>query len=393
MASWLASAVAFALASTALDGDAAWAVAGMVACATFVGMDQLTTQGAERLAGRLAFTRVPALTIGTKLLLAALGAALAAACLTNPWLAPFAVAPLLLLRQWFEIPQLEHQAKRDAKTGLFNARYFELAVERELEDAKTRQGPMSVLLADLDHLREINNAHGHLAGDDVLRASDVSCWSSCARATFLRASGERSLRSCSPTRVAARHSRSPNACAALWRPPGSRAERTRRTSRRPCPSASRPIPSTARPLLSSSIAPTSPSTGRSSRAATASSRRRSIRRTRSHIRSSSCRARGKTTATCPPFATHLASSLRSWLAPGPIPTARHVRRRGDPRRAGAPRHQPGLVPHSHAGARRSAASPSSCSAERRCCKPNGSRPPSPASAPSSSAEEPTRSRR
>ena len=94
---------------------------------------------------------------------------MAAVCLTNPWLAPFAVAPLLLLRQWFEIPLLEHQARRDAKTGLFNANYFELAVDRALGGEGGRKAPMSVLLADLDLLREINNAHGHLAGDAVLR--------------------------------------------------------------------------------------------------------------------------------------------------------------------------------------------------------------------------------
>ena len=118
---------------------------------------------------RAACRAAPPLSLGTELLLAALGAALAAVCLTNPWLAPFAVAPLLLLRRWFEIPLLEHQARRDAKTGLFNAQYFELAVDRELAEARAVQRPMSVLLADLDLLRDINNAYGHLAGDAVLR--------------------------------------------------------------------------------------------------------------------------------------------------------------------------------------------------------------------------------
>ena len=97
--------------------------------------DQLSSFLANgRLASRLSCP--PPLSLGTELLLAALGAALAAVCLTNPWLAPFAVAPLLLLRQWFEIPLLEHQARRDAKTGLYNARYFELAVDRELGESQ-----------------------------------------------------------------------------------------------------------------------------------------------------------------------------------------------------------------------------------------------------------------
>ena len=165
---WLAATAAVALASVLLDGEAAWALAGMAACATFMATDQLSSLlASRRLASRLSFA--PPLSLGTELLLAALGAALAAVCLTNPWLAPFAVAPLLLLRQWFEIPLLEHQARRDAKTGLFNAKYFELAVDRELGEARAVQAPMSVLLADLDLLRDINNAYGHLAGDEVLR--------------------------------------------------------------------------------------------------------------------------------------------------------------------------------------------------------------------------------
>jgi diguanylate cyclase (GGDEF)-like protein len=164
---WLAAAGAVALASLLLDGEAAWALAGMVACAAFVATDQLSVFVGGRLTSRLSCT--PQLSLGTELLLATLGAALAAACLTNPWLAPFAVAPLLLLRRWFEIPLLEHQARRDAKTGLFNAQYFELAVDRELAEARAVQRPMSVLLADLDLLRDINNAYGHLAGDAVLR--------------------------------------------------------------------------------------------------------------------------------------------------------------------------------------------------------------------------------
>jgi diguanylate cyclase (GGDEF)-like protein/putative nucleotidyltransferase with HDIG domain len=169
IASWLTAAAAYALAAMVLDADAAWALAGMVACGTFVAADQLAALGTGRLEGRLSHLRAPPLSLGTKLLLATVGAAIAAVCLTNPWLAPFAVAPLLLLRQWFEIPLLEHQARRDAKTGLFNANYFEVAVERALAQAKAAEGTMSVLLADLDLLREINNAHGHLAGDAVLR--------------------------------------------------------------------------------------------------------------------------------------------------------------------------------------------------------------------------------
>ena len=137
IASWLTAAAAYALAVDRLDGEAAWALAGMVACGYVRGDGRARSSRRREARGPLSSSLgAPVLTLGTKLLLAAPGAALAAVCLTNPWLAPFAAAPLLLLRQWFEIPLLEQQARRDAKTGLFNARYFELAVERELGEAK-----------------------------------------------------------------------------------------------------------------------------------------------------------------------------------------------------------------------------------------------------------------
>ena len=60
-------------------------------------------------------------------------------------------------------------ARLDSKTELFNARYFASALDGELERAKRFERPLSIVLADLDLLREVNNTHGHLAGDAVLR--------------------------------------------------------------------------------------------------------------------------------------------------------------------------------------------------------------------------------
>jgi diguanylate cyclase (GGDEF)-like protein len=67
------------------------------------------------------------------------------------------------------VRQLWAEARTDAKTGLFNARHFNLELAAELRRASRFRRPVSVLMADLDLLREVNNNHGHLAGDTVLR--------------------------------------------------------------------------------------------------------------------------------------------------------------------------------------------------------------------------------
>jgi diguanylate cyclase (GGDEF)-like protein len=57
----------------------------------------------------------------------------------------------------------------EPKTGLFNASYFQEVAELELQRCRRLDRPASVLMADLDHLREINNKYGHQTGDVVIR--------------------------------------------------------------------------------------------------------------------------------------------------------------------------------------------------------------------------------
>ena len=76
--------------------------------------------------------------------------------------------PLYLIYSTLKVPMLERKADTDAKTGLFNHRYFELHMENELTRAKRFDRPLSIIMADLDLLRNINNTYGHLAGDEVL---------------------------------------------------------------------------------------------------------------------------------------------------------------------------------------------------------------------------------
>lgn len=64
---------------------------------------------------------------------------------------------------------LREQSTHDALTGLYNRRYLEETLCRELVSAERHGYPVSVIMGDLDHFKAINDRHGHLAGDEVLR--------------------------------------------------------------------------------------------------------------------------------------------------------------------------------------------------------------------------------
>lgn len=87
-------------------------------------------------------------------------------------LSPFTIIlvliPLYLIYSTLRVPALERQSEKDSKTGLYNARYFSEMLESELKRANRFNRPLTVIMADLDLLRNINNTYGHLAGDQVL---------------------------------------------------------------------------------------------------------------------------------------------------------------------------------------------------------------------------------
>jgi diguanylate cyclase (GGDEF)-like protein/PAS domain S-box-containing protein len=65
---------------------------------------------------------------------------------------------------------LRSQAIRDSLTGLFNRRYLEETLERELSRSKRADSPLGVIMMDLDHFKEYNDTYGHNAGDELLAA-------------------------------------------------------------------------------------------------------------------------------------------------------------------------------------------------------------------------------
>jgi diguanylate cyclase (GGDEF)-like protein len=88
----------------------------------------------------------------------------------SPVLAVFAVPTVLLVRRFMMHAQLVAQARVDAKTGLLNVSTWEREAESELSRAVRTRMPLAVALVDIDHFKLVNDTHGHLVGDRVLRA-------------------------------------------------------------------------------------------------------------------------------------------------------------------------------------------------------------------------------
>ena len=106
--------------------------------------------------------------LSSSIVFAALGIVVGAVWLVDPWLAPLVLAPILLIRSALHVPVLRGQTTREPKTGLFNTEHFNGALALELERARRAGSPLALLMLDLDRLRDVNNRHGHLAGDAVL---------------------------------------------------------------------------------------------------------------------------------------------------------------------------------------------------------------------------------
>lgn len=64
--------------------------------------------------------------------------------------------------------QMEAQAITDSLTGLHNFRFFQACLDRELKIAERNKEVVSLILLDLDRLKDINDTYGHRAGDEAL---------------------------------------------------------------------------------------------------------------------------------------------------------------------------------------------------------------------------------
>jgi diguanylate cyclase (GGDEF)-like protein len=65
--------------------------------------------------------------------------------------------------------ELREQAIRDPLTGMYNRRYLDETLERELGRAQREGYPVSLVMIDVDRFKDVNDTFGHAAGDSVLR--------------------------------------------------------------------------------------------------------------------------------------------------------------------------------------------------------------------------------
>jgi diguanylate cyclase (GGDEF)-like protein/putative nucleotidyltransferase with HDIG domain len=170
MGAWFAAELVFRSGGLIENADVRFALAGTAAAVVLVVLNtSLLAPMVRWVNGHPMRQLFSYQTLSTEFVFAALGVVLAAFWTANPWLIPFAIAPLLLIHRALSVPQLQAEARVDPKTGLFNARYFASALSEELTRAQRFERPLSLIMADLDLLREINNTYGHLAGDAVLK--------------------------------------------------------------------------------------------------------------------------------------------------------------------------------------------------------------------------------
>lgn len=69
---------------------------------------------------------------------------------------------------------LEKETHHDDLTGIYNRKHFEHILEEEYENANMNRWPLSLAFIDIDNFKEVNDTHGHLVGDQVLK--DIACY-------------------------------------------------------------------------------------------------------------------------------------------------------------------------------------------------------------------------
>lgn len=119
-------------------------------------------------AGRRALVGTPDANV-LELTTLCLGAATAVLALRDPLLLVLMLAPVVVLQRGAMVKELARAATIDAKTGLLNLSTWTHIGNTELNRAGRQREQAALLIVDLDHFKQINDAMGHLAGDEALR--------------------------------------------------------------------------------------------------------------------------------------------------------------------------------------------------------------------------------
>jgi len=133
------------------------------------------------------------------------------------------------------LKRVEALARFDSLTGVLNRREFETRFDAERSRAQRSQATCSLLLLDIDDFKQVNDQHGHAAGDEVLRRLGALLQLAVRSHDVLARFGGDEFIVLLPTRRASTSS---------WRPPASARAPPRPAS--PSPSAAPPGPPTAR---------------------------------------------------------------------------------------------------------------------------------------------------
>jgi diguanylate cyclase (GGDEF)-like protein len=92
------------------------------------------------------------------------------ACALSALLLVVTLPPVVLLQRSLLHSQLKTQARTDPKTGVLNAGAWQGEADLAIDRARRRGEPLAVLIADVDHFKNVNDTHGHLTGDAMLRS-------------------------------------------------------------------------------------------------------------------------------------------------------------------------------------------------------------------------------
>ncbi|HWI52199.1 MAG TPA: GGDEF domain-containing protein [Symbiobacteriaceae bacterium] len=147
-------------------------IAVLVAVAVNIGFSTVLVAGYLSLSLGISFRKSPVWDLrflAADAMISAMGALLGIIAAVTPWAVILALIPLSVPYWLMRNIHLVHMVDVDPKTGLYNHRYFQKRLPDLLLRQKGRHRPLSVLFADLDYLREVNNTYGHLAGDQVLK--------------------------------------------------------------------------------------------------------------------------------------------------------------------------------------------------------------------------------
>jgi diguanylate cyclase (GGDEF)-like protein len=80
---------------------------------------------------------------------------------------------------------LRTQSIKDALTGLYNRRYMEETLDREVRRAARAEQSLGIIMLDLDHFKKFNDTYGHDAGDAVLRETGTFLFKSIRAEDFV----------------------------------------------------------------------------------------------------------------------------------------------------------------------------------------------------------------